>query len=186
MSRLFFDKNIISHPEDLYYLTVPEIFNYIEGSSVNQNLKQIIQMRKAEYKGHKNRTPQECIRLSGIPYLNRYQKAAEVSGKPKILKGIGCSSGITRGVARVVTDSHEIVKDKEYILIAKSTDPGWVFLMIQSKGIVVEKGSVLSHTAIIGRELGIPTIVAVDKATSAIKNGDIVRINGSTGVVQCA
>jgi len=84
----------------------------------------------------------------------------------------------------VVTDPHESVNNKEYILIAKSTDPGWVFLMIQSKGIVVEKGSVLSHTAIIGRELGIPTIVAVERATSSIKNGDIIQINGRLKAIQ--
>ncbi len=57
--------------------------------------------------------------------------------------------------------------------------------MISSKGIVVERGSVLSHTAIIGRELGIPTIVGVKDATKRISNGAEILINGSTGVVQC-
>ena len=170
----------------MYYLTVSEIFSYIEGASVNHRLKQIIQTRRAEYTLFKNRDPRERIHLSGIPYLSTYQEKQKSEAGTKVLKGIGCSSGVTKGIARVITDPHESVKDKEYILIAKSTDPGWVFLMIQSKGIVVEKGSVLSHTVIIGRELGIPTIVAVDRATSSIKNGDIIQIDGSTGVVQCA
>lgn len=186
MALLFCEQGIITKSEDLYYLTVQEIFSYIEGSSVNQSFKQIIQMRRAEYAAFKNRNPRERIHLSGIPYLNDYQTIKKDESPTKVLKGIGCSSGVIKGVARVVTDPQESLKEKEYILIAKSTDPGWVFLMIQSKGIVVEKGSVLSHTAIIGRELGIPTIVAVDRATSSIKNGDIIQIDGSTGVVQCA
>ena len=69
------------------------------------------------------------------------------------------------------------------ILVAESTDPSWVFLMLNSKGIVVERGSVLSHTAIIGRELGIPTIVGALKATRLIPCQARVRINGSTGEV---
>ena len=64
------------------------------------------------------------------------------------------------------------------------TDPGWVFLMTISKGLIVEKGSVLSHTAIIGRELGIPTIVGVKNATKLIKDGDLIEINGDTGSIE--
>ena len=61
------------------------------------------------------------------------------------------------------------------------TDPGWVFLLASAKGIVTEKGSLLSHTAIIARELRIPSIVAVENATELLKNGDIVEMDGSTG-----
>ena len=72
------------------------------------------------------------------------------------------------------------------ILVARSTDPAWIFLMMQARGLVVEKGSVLSHTAIVGRELGIPTVVGVAGATEHIANGDRVRIDGNTGEVQWA
>jgi pyruvate,water dikinase len=70
------------------------------------------------------------------------------------------------------------------ILIAPTTDPGWVFLMVASKGIVSERGSLLSHTAIIGRELGIPTIVGVKDATHRIKNGQTIEIDGDLGTVR--
>ena len=64
------------------------------------------------------------------------------------------------------------------------TDPGWVFLMISAAGLVVEKGSLLSHTAIIGRELGVPTVVGLPSATVRIKTGDIIKVNGQTGIVE--
>ena len=72
----------------------------------------------------------------------------------------------------------------DYILVARSTDPGWVFLMVMSRGMVVEKGSLLSHTAIIGRELGIPTIVGVKDATKRIPDGARVVLDGGKGEVQ--
>jgi pyruvate,water dikinase len=64
------------------------------------------------------------------------------------------------------------------------TDPGWVFLMVAAGGLVVEKGSVLSHTAIIGRELGIPTVVAVKDATRLIPDGALVELDGQAGTVK--
>ena len=186
MAKLFTEHVILEKPKDIYYLTVSEVFSYVQGSSVNQNLKSIVEMRKKDYMLFRNRNPKDRIYHSGLPYLSGFGDEKENGSRAKILKGIGCSSGAIKGTARVVKDPHEIINEKDYILIAKSTDPGWVFLMLQSKGIVVEKGSVLSHTAIIGRELGIPTVVAVDNATTSIKTGDIIHIDGSTGVVRCA
>ena len=69
------------------------------------------------------------------------------------------------------------------ILVAKMTDPGWVFLLAGAAGIVAEKGSLLSHTAIISRELGKPAVVGVENATRLLQNGDLVEIDGTAGRV---
>ena len=69
------------------------------------------------------------------------------------------------------------------VLIAETTDPGWVFLMVSAAGLVVEQGSLLSHTAIIGRELGVPTVVGVEGATELIRNGQLIQVNGQTGEI---
>jgi pyruvate,water dikinase len=84
----------------------------------------------------------------------------------------------------VISDPRQPAPPGDHILVARSTDPGWLFLMIASRGIVVEKGSVLSHTAIVGRELGIPTIVGVREATTRIAEGRIIAIDGATGEVR--
>ena len=57
--------------------------------------------------------------------------------------------------------------------------------MVSSKGIVTEKGSMLSHSAIIGREFGIPSIVNVKDATKVIADGSLIEMNGETGEVKC-
>ena len=63
------------------------------------------------------------------------------------------------------------------------TDPGWVFLLATAKGIISEKGSLLSHTAIISRELKIPSIVGVNNLLNTIKSGDEIEMDGNTGII---
>jgi len=99
------------------------------------------------------------------------------------LKGVGCSPGVVRGRAKVVRAPDPTLRVQGEILVAPMTDPGWVFLMVAAKGLVVERGSILSHTAIIGRELGIPTVVGVKDATSAIEDGQEIEIDGTLGTV---
>ena len=64
------------------------------------------------------------------------------------------------------------------------TDPGWVFLLANAKGVISEKGSILSHTAIISREINIPSIVGVEKATEIIKTGDYIEMDAYKGTIK--
>ena len=73
---------------------------------------------------------------------------------------------------------------KNKILVTKMTDPGWVFLLVGAKGVISEKGSLLSHTAIISRELKIPSVVGVEKLLDTIRTGDRIRMNGNTGEIE--
>ena len=83
-----------------------------------------------------------------------------------------------------MTDVKKVSNVKDKILITRMTDPGWVFLLAQAKGVVSEKGSLLSHTAIVSRELGIPAVVGIDNLMSTVRNGDTIRIDGASGVVK--
>ncbi len=103
------------------------------------------------------------------------------------LRGTGVSMGIVQGRCLVIEKPEEAfnIKDIEnYILVTKNTDPAWVFIMSKSKGLISEKGSLLSHTAIIGRELKIPTIVGVKSITQKLKTGDIIEMNPETGLIK--
>ena len=108
-------------------------------------------------------------------------KPTEISGN---LKGKGCCPGIVRGRVRVITDPNQETLEGYDILVAERTDPGWITVISQAKGIVVEYGSLLSHTAIVARELGIPTIVACCSVTNRLQTGDLIELNGLTGEVQ--
>jgi phosphoenolpyruvate synthase/pyruvate phosphate dikinase len=106
------------------------------------------------------------------------------AGDPSALRGLGSSGGIVRGRAKVVLDPRVQPDDCQgRILIARETDPGWLMLMIAASGIVVERGTLLSHTAITGRLLGIPTVVAVRGATTSIPDGALIELDGTAGTV---
>jgi pyruvate,water dikinase len=102
-----------------------------------------------------------------------------------VLTGLASSSGTVRGLAKVVFDpSTDATQCRDRILVARETDPGWMFLMLSAKALVVERGTLLSHTAITGRVLGIPTVVAVDNATALIADGSLIEVDGSAGTVR--
>ena len=73
---------------------------------------------------------------------------------------------------------------RDRILVARETDPGWLFLMMSAKALVVERGTLLSHTAVTGRLLGIPTVVSVPDATTIIPNGALIEVDGAAGTVR--
>jgi pyruvate,water dikinase len=181
---LFAEQGLIDAATDIYYLTMDEVFGTASGAAAIRDLRALISLRKSEYEAFGRISPKERFVTRGIPRLDALTDDDRRDGTDKRLRGINCSAGVAEGAARVVLDPRLARTDGRYILVAKSTDPGWVFLMIASKGIVVERGSVLSHTAIIGRELGIPTIVGVKDATRLIPDGASLFMDGSTGEVR--
>lgn len=101
------------------------------------------------------------------------------------LKGLGCSPGEIVGRARVIMDIHKTNElTKEDILITAFTDPGWTPVLARVGGVVTEVGGLLSHAAVIGREYGIPAILNLIDATKLIQDGDLIKINGKTGIVE--
>jgi pyruvate,water dikinase len=184
MGELWAEKGIIESPRDIFYLTVDEIFGFCRGTSVNQNPRRLVEIRKAEYDRFDRYPTADRFQTEGIPYLCEAHEPEAWQQTGNTLRGVGCVSGISEGTARVVLSPAEQTGGGNCILVARSTDPGWVFLMVMSKGMVVEKGSLLSHTAIIGRELGIPTIIGVKDATRLIPDGVRIIIDGGKGEIR--
>ncbi len=184
MAEIFVQKDLLEAPSDIHYLTVEEIIGFVKGTAVTTNLKALVQIRKAEYCAFARRSPAERIETVGIPYVGFLSGSDSTIEIGNSAKGIGCSSGTVAGTARIIFDPRIVDRNDGQILVTRSTDPAWIFLMVSSKGLVVEKGSVLSHTAIIGRELGIPTIVGVKDATRRIPDGTELSIDGSTGEIR--
>ncbi|MGN1111557.1 MAG: PEP/pyruvate-binding domain-containing protein [Oscillospiraceae bacterium] len=105
---------------------------------------------------------------------------SELSGVPASA-GTG---GVIEGEALVIQEPSAELDASGKIIVTTSTDPGWVFLIKDALGIVAEKGSLLSHTAIITRELGKPSIVNVPHAARKIRSGDILSMDASTGIIK--
>jgi pyruvate,water dikinase len=101
------------------------------------------------------------------------------------MKGIGACGGSVVGPAAVVLDVTQAdTLPAGTILVTRQTDPGWAAVFFLVKGLVVERGGMLSHGAIIAREYGIPAVVGLRGATQWIRNGGRVRVDGDAGVVE--
>lgn len=177
IGMLFVEQHKLEDKEDIFYLTIPEIKKF-DARPID------LAARKLEIEASKN-----------IPDYSRLvfdEKVIDkrMAGDYKLLNtdclyGIGTSVGCVQGEVYVVDDAsnlNEIPKGK--ILVTKTTDPGWVFLIKNAKAIISEKGSLLSHTAIITRELGKPSVVNVKNATITLKAGMQVLVDANRGEIK--
>ncbi|MYI94703.1 hypothetical protein F4083_10360 [Candidatus Poribacteria bacterium] len=98
--------------------------------------------------------------------------------------GLGVSAGEAKGNARVLLSPSEInPTDKDYILVCPSTDPAWTPLFLKAAGLVMERGGMLSHGAVVAREYGVPAVVNIADATRAIADGQTLHVDGNQGTV---
>lgn len=177
---------IIHNARDIFYLTKEEIFSYIEGTAVTQDLHALITLRQIEFETYRKAgSLSERFATYGVPYQgNDFFSTGRVDSHEGDLKGIGCSPGRILGRVKVVLDPGEVSSLHGDILVASSTDPGWVTLFPGASGIIVERGSLLSHSAIVSREMGKPCIVGVTGLLKTLKDGDQVEMDGSTGLIR--
>ena len=176
---------VIDEREDIFYLECSEVLAYIEGTATTLDLRGLIQVRKKEYAIYEGLLPDrfetyDCVSLSG---RHVRQTEDEVGENSDILKGLGCCPGIVRGAARVITNPKDAVIYPGEILVAQRTDPGWIMLFPVAAGVLVEYGSLLSHAAIVVREMGIPAVVSVKNLFANVQTGDILELDGEKGVV---
>lgn len=100
------------------------------------------------------------------------------------LKGFASSAGVAEGPARVLKLMEDVVKlQPGEIMVAPCTNPSWAPVFTKIKGAVTDIGGLTSHAAIVSREYGLPSVTGTGVATSVIKTGDIIKVDGSTGVV---
>lgn len=101
-----------------------------------------------------------------------------------ILKGIAASQGQAEGVVKIVWDIKDNAKFEEGdVLVTKMTEPSMVPVMIKAAAIVTDIGGITSHAAIVSREMGTPCVVATKEATTLLKDGQRVRVDGTKGEV---
>ncbi|MCL2145357.1 MAG: PEP-utilizing enzyme [Endomicrobia bacterium] len=185
LDEKFYSEGVVENLRDIFYLTKNEIFDYVLGTSANTDIKALIVRRKIEFKGFENKHPADRFSTYGMVYrANSYTAPPVSTENGEGIKGIGCCAGIVRAKVKVVKDVSQFQGLEGCIMAAERTDPGWVPLFPISKGILVERGSILSHSAIVAREMGIPAIVGINNLFNLIKDGDEVEMDGSTGIVR--
>jgi rifampicin phosphotransferase len=107
------------------------------------------------------------------------------SGVPTgALVGIAASAGTVEGRARVITRVEDADMQEGDILVTTYADPSWTPVFVSVKAIVAQVGGMATHGAVVAREYGLPAVVAVENATTLIKDGQRIRVNGTEGYVE--
>lgn len=191
IGRRMQEKNVLESYRDIFYLEIFEILSYCKEMLDTKTIQEVVIKRKELEKKYQsleklpNRfTCQNKDRYIVIDPKNLQVKKIDTTHISNNAKhGIGCCPGIIEATVQIINDPKNAKLNSGEIMVALHTDPGWITLFTNAAGILVERGSLLSHSAIVSRELGIPAIVSIDNVTTWLKNGDLVRMNGATGEI---
>jgi pyruvate,water dikinase len=161
----------IDSPRDIFYLTKNEIF------SGEGDFRALIAVRKAEEQQNIKKPTYNRVVFYGDIALP-IQQGKQGEG----LCGIPSGNGVVRAnVSLMRTAADRLVQGN--IILTERTDPGWITLFPQASGLIVERGSMLSHSFVVARELNLPAVVGVENATTVIPDGALVTLDGLKGEI---
>lgn len=179
----------LQNGRDIFWLTIEEIFGIYNGTLPAYNLQEFINLRKSSYNKFEEDTDPRIMTRGAVYWNNQFVKEEEVNlqigeNEDCDLKGLPCCPGILEGTVKVILNPTDNLELNGEILVTARTDPGWVPLYPAISGLLVERGSLLSHSAIVAREMGIPAVVSIPGLTKTLKTGMRIRMDGKAGTVK--
>lgn len=187
MGRDLAASGALDDERDIFYLTLDELRGACEGRTPRSALRPIVGVRRKLAADHADSAPPSRFVTHGPLYAaspcadedqgDRLDRPA-VSGE--VLTGVPAGPGTAEGQARVITAPDDVGGG---ILVTYRTDPGWVAVLPSASALLIERGSPLTHVAIVARELGVPTVVQVKDLTRRVSTGMRLHVDGGTGRV---
>ncbi len=181
------DAGRLNDARDVFNLTVEETLGAVDGTTVTGDLKSLAALRAKEnaaslmredpperFSTHGHAVDIDAVVVSPLP-------SPDDAGEQR--SGLACCRGVVTAKVRVVNDPLVERLEPGEILVARHTDPGWIAVFANAAGVIAERGSLLSHSAIVAREMGVPCVVALKGATRWLQTGDTVRPDGGDGSV---
>jgi pyruvate,water dikinase len=190
-------ENVLDTPGDIFYATSAEVAAYFEQRLSAAELRPVIETRQAEWSEYRianEQSPAQAypaflrgdIPWEGEPAAPHSLTAAGATAPAaETWQGRGVSPGQARGWVRVILDARglgQIVPGE--ILVAPATDPGWTPVFGRLAGLVMERGGVLAHGAIVAREHHLPAVAGIPNITRELTDGDWVEVDGTRGIVR--
>ncbi len=189
--------DLLDEPRDIFYLEVDEVLAFVEGRATTTDLRGLVRIRRAEFaalceRDRRRRRQRIASRRAACRHQGHdFQRAARAGASASTDGGDDARAGpraaapASSAAACASSAIHARRRSiSATILVAEHTDPGWIMLFPSAAGVLVERGSLLSHSAIVARELGIPAIVSVPGVTRWLRDGDWVEMDGATGRVR--
>jgi pyruvate,water dikinase len=181
LGRSLAGDGLIDNPDDVAFLTIDEL-----KAGVFRDYREEIEFRRARrdayqafevpqtWEGTPSQAPRRPDAAGGFGF----------TGPPGRIEGLAASPGVVEGRVKVVIDPSAADLREGEILVCKATDPSYGTLFMLAAGAVIDVGAPGSHGAIVARELGIPCVINTRIGTRALRDGDVVRLDGGKGVVE--
>ena len=180
LGREFVETGELEREDDLVYLTTPELRAFADGEA--RPWRERIAERRGAYRRELRRRQIPRLLLSdGRAFYEGVRAVSESDGR---ISGSPVSPGVAEGRVRVVLDPRRAGLQPGEILVCPGTDPSWTPLFLSAGALVMEVGGMMTHGSVVAREYGIPGVVGVHAATTRLKTGQRVRVDGSRGIVE--
>ncbi len=182
---------ITEEQSDIFQLRLEELRGCFEGTISHEEIAPLIAMRKRQLLTYQRLTAPSRFLTRGPMYWNGNLERPSWQGDTltpsadshrweRRLHGLGCCPGQVEGEAKVLDAPLDV---NGAVIVTYRTDPGWIAALPSAAALLVERGSPLTHVAIVARELNVPTIVQIKNLTREVKTGMGVGLNGSDGTV---
>lgn len=178
--------------DEIFWLRLEEILRLQKNENLNES-RELIRARKEKATLMKSMDLPMLFSLSELKSIfdaeNSFpsQDGPLETGPRPVLQGVSLSAGLSHGQVHFVEDPEKENPEawsEDIILVAEATDPGWSPLFAKARGVVVSRGGVLSHCAIVAREMGLPAVGEIRALSSVLKEGEYVWVDGNSGTVR--
>lgn len=200
LGRRFRELRALDRPEEVFFLTVEEITGFLEGTAPGSDLRALVDSRRREVEENAQLpAPAERFTTRGAFYRGNDFTAtlpdptsgedhepveqAAMAAAWSTWRGVPAFPGALRGRARRVRDARNAVVLQGEILVAERAEPDFFPLLAAAGGLILEHGSTLSRVAVVARDLGIPAVFGVAGIYDAVRDGELLELNGATGTV---
>jgi phosphohistidine swiveling domain-containing protein len=177
---------ILVEPGEVEYLALPELLQW--GFGLADPLRPRIAERKTQYAMYARLNPPSYLGQPPQPttWVDRFGgPAITLDGEPGTIQGVGASPGLVRGVARIARTLDEaLALAPGEVLVCPATDPRWTPLFALASALVTDHGGSLAHAAVIAREMRLPAVVGTHRATQQIHTGQLLEVDGRSGIVR--
>lgn len=170
----------IADREDIFLFTVEELTK----GQIPADMRTLADARRAQRAEFQRHDIKPHWEGNPEPFeLTPKGTGIEAASEGSVVSGIGASGGVVEGFVRIVHDPAFGEIEPDEVLVCVTTDPSWAAVLYLSSALVTDIGGLLSHAAVVAREIGVPCVVGNGNGTKMLKTGDYVRVDGNEGTV---
>lgn len=186
IGKEFSSRKMLEFPEDIFFLEMEEVAGALEGTLSVSNLMVWVEVRKREYSAFSSdQLPTRLMTRGPVYSMRQFQSEQRDLQNTPYLKGWGVFPGCVEGRIKLMRpEDQDFEVQPDEILVLLNPDPGWSPLFPLASALLIERGGTLSHSAVLARQSGLPTVVGVKDLTARLKSGMRVRVHGDLGLIE--